>query len=122
MERTWIQDHKWEEANAFILNWEKRELLSSARSVVGSNQDVMAVQTEAAKPQRQRKQSSSAEAAIPAPKSFDEIVEGLKEMQPAGTLFDIFSPLGSDRDIDEFDWFDSVNEEVEEGIVYACNN
>ena len=110
MERTWIQDHKWEEANAFILNWEKRELLSSARSVVGSNQDVMAVQTEAVKPQRQRKQSSSAEAAIPAPKSFDEIVEGLKEMQPAGTLFDIFSPLGSDRDIDEFDWFDSVNE------------
>ena len=77
---------------------------------VGSNQDVMAVQTQAAKPQRHRKQSPSAEAAIPAPKSFDEIVEGLKEMQPAGTLFDIFSPLGSDRDIDEFDWFDSVNE------------
>ena len=110
MERTWVWDHKWEEANAFILNWEARELLSSARSVVGSNQDVMAVQTEAVKPQRQRKQSSSAEAAIPAPKSFDEIVEGLKRMQPAGTLFDIFSPLGSDRDIDEFDWFDSVNE------------
>ena len=43
-------------------------------------------------------------------------------MQPAGTLFDIFSPLGSDRDIDEVDWFDSVIQEVEEGIVYACNN
>ena len=122
MERTWINDHKWEEANAFILKWETRESLLSARSAVGSNQDVMTVQAEADKPQRQRKQSSSAEAAIPAPKSFDEIVEDLKRMQPAGTLFDIFSPLGSDRDIDEFDWFDSVNEEVEEGIVYACNN
>ena len=82
----------------------------------------MAVQTQAAKPQRHHEQSSSAEAAIPAPKSFDEIVEDLKRMQPAGTLFDIFSPLGSDRDIDEVDWFDSVIEEVEEGIVYACNN
>ncbi len=29
MEMAWIRDHKWEEANAFILNWEKRELLSS---------------------------------------------------------------------------------------------
>ena len=96
MERTWIKDHKWEEANAFILKWETRESLLSARSAVGSNQDVMTVQAEADKPQRQRKQSSSAEAAIPAPKSFDEIVEGLKEMQPAGTLFDIFSPLGSE--------------------------
>jgi len=89
---------------------------------VGSNQDVMAVQTQAAKPQRQHKQSSSAEAAIPAPKSFDEIVQGLKGMQPADTLFDIFSPLGSDRDIDEVDWFDSVIEEVEEGIQNACNH
>ena len=89
---------------------------------VGSNQDVMAVQTQAAKPQRQHKQSSSAEAAIPAPKSFDKIVQDLKGVQPAGTLFDIFSSHGSDRDIDEVDSFDSVIEEVEEGIVYACNN
>ena len=68
----------------------------------------MASQAEAAKPQRHHKQSLSAEAATPAPKSFDEIVQDLKRLQPAGTLFDIFSPLGSDRDIDEIDWFDSV--------------
>ena len=59
-------------------------------SAVWSNQDVMAVQTEAANPQRQRKQSSSAEAVIPAAKSFDEIVQDLKGMQPTDTLFDIF--------------------------------
>ena len=42
-------------------------------------------------------------------------------MQPHDTLFDIFTPLGLDRVIDEVDWFDSAIEEVEEGIVYACN-
>ena len=51
---------------------------------------LFAVRTEVANPQRQRKQSSSAEADIPAPKSFDEIEQGLKRMQPTDTLFDIF--------------------------------
>ena len=90
-ERTWIRDHRWEEANAFILKWDTRESLLSARSAVGSNQDVIAVQTEAANPQRQRKISSSAEAAIPASKKFDEIVQELKELQPTDTIFGIFT-------------------------------
>lgn len=47
---------------------------------MNSRTDVIAVQTEAAKRQRQRKQSSSAEAAIPVAKSFNEIVQDLKRI------------------------------------------
>ncbi len=42
-------------------------------------------------------------------------------MQPPDTLFDIFTPLGLDRVIDQVDWFDSAIKKVEVGIVYACN-
>jgi hypothetical protein len=90
MERTWIRDHRWEETKCLYSTMGDKRIIIKCMSAVWSNQDVMAVQTEAANPQRQRKQSSSAEAAIPVAKSFDEIVQDLKRMQPTDTLFDIF--------------------------------
>ena len=125
MERIWVYGHKWEDVYAFILNWERRESLKYTRISVASNAQVMEVQNQAAQPQRKSKKSAAAAAAVAvvaAPKSFDDIVSHLLQMQPNSTLFDIFSPLESESMIDEVDWFDSLLAEVEAGITYAGNH
>ena len=118
MERTWIDDHKWEHTYACVLNWQTRSELKFARLQAEKEP---AVQDAAAKGKAPTKRSKK-EIAIPATsfKSYTDVYEYILTLEDT---YPFRSILGNSKDREEVDLiYDDIDDEVEKDIDLAARN
>ncbi len=118
MERTWIEDHKWEHTYDCVLNWHKRTELKFAR--LQAEKDP-AVQDAAAKGKASTKRLKG-KTATPAAslKSYADVYNYIHTLE---NIHPFRSILGISDDIEEVDLiYDGIDDEVEKDIDHAARN
>ena len=118
MERTWIEDHKWEHTYSCVLNWQTRTELKFARLQAEMDPEV---QDAAAKGKTSAKRSKD-KAAAPAAslKTYTDVYEFILTLEDK---YPFRSILGNSKDREEVDLiYDDIDDEVEKDIDHAARN
>lgn len=118
MERTWIEDHKWEHTYACVLNWQTRTELKFARQQAEKEPEV---ENAATKGKASVKRSKGKTATLATSlKSYADVYDYIHTLEDT---YPFRSILCNSNDREEVDFiYDDIDDEVEKDIDHAANN
>ena len=118
MERTWIEDHKWEHTYSCVLNWQTRTELKFARLQAEKDPNVHhAAAKGKTSATRSKKEVSTSAASLKSYSDVNDYIHTLEDKYPFHSI------LSSSNDREEVDLiYDDIDDEVEKDIDLAARN